>query len=95
MSGPWSPVDAVYADCFWSGCWAPPGIRALGVSYWWRRCRRLQKLGLPGCCEWPASRFCPLVTNKKIKYIRCFSCLQASGGLVTEVPTPDGLKHVL
>jgi hypothetical protein len=26
--------------CFWSGCWAPPGVRALGVSYWWRQCRR-------------------------------------------------------
>jgi hypothetical protein len=26
--------------CFWSGCWAPLGIRALGVSCWWRQCHR-------------------------------------------------------
>jgi hypothetical protein len=45
--------------CFGSGCWAPPGIRALGVSAGGGGAIGLRQSGSLGCCVWPASRFYP------------------------------------
>jgi hypothetical protein len=43
--------------CFWSGCWAPPVIRELGVSAGGGGAVGLRQPGSLGCCVWPASRF--------------------------------------
>jgi hypothetical protein len=51
--------------CFWSGCWAPPGIRALGVSAGGGGAVGLRQSGSLGCCVWPASRFCPPCNQQK------------------------------
>jgi hypothetical protein len=58
--------------CFWSGCWAPPGIRALGVSAGGGGAVGLRQSGSLGCCVWPASRFCPPCNQQKIKKMNGF-----------------------
>jgi hypothetical protein len=51
--------------CFWSACWAPPGIRALGVSAGGGGAVGLRQSGSLGCCVWPASTICPPCNQKK------------------------------
>jgi hypothetical protein len=52
--------------CFWSGCWAPPGLKALGVSAGGGGAVGLRQSGSLGCCVWPSSRFCPPCNQQKM-----------------------------